>query len=342
MLKLTMGVKSVWEVVKTAVVAWSADNAARLGAALSYYTVFAISPLFLIVIFVASLWFSQEAVRAELFGQLADLVGKRGAATIESALAASAPHSQGVVASVLAIGTLVITATGLFVELQNALNAVFNVKSKGSLGVWGFFKNRLLSFAMVVGIGFLLLVTLVVSALLSAFGKYISALAPGLDVFWMIVNTVISLGVITLLFAMIFKILPDVQIAWRDVWVGAGITAVLFTAGKFLLGLYLGQNATVSAYGAAGSVILILLWVYYSAQILFFGAEVTQVYANRFGARLRPKAHAEWITPPPEKPREKSQAAPLPDRRQELINDLRREVDSLRAFVRREEAKKSG
>lgn len=289
-----MSWKAVWRLLKTAATAWMSDNAPRLGAALSFYTVFAISPLFVIAIYVASLWASQDSVRMELFGQLAALVGERGASTIENALVASFPKDQGVLATGLAISTLLVTSTGLFVELQGALNTVFGVESKSGSGIGSFVKDRLLSFAMIVGIGFLLLVSLIVSATLAAFGKYLTGLVPGMDVVWMIVNALISFGVITLLFAMIFKILPDVHIAWRDVWIGAAITALLFTGGKFLLGMYLGKNTAVSAYGAAGSLVLILLWVYYSAQILFFGAEITQAYANQFGAGLRPKAHARW------------------------------------------------
>src|SRR5205807_6725322 len=184
---------------------------------------------------------------------------------------------------------------GLFMELQGDLNIIWGVQPKTGQGVWGFVKTRILSFAMVVGIGFLLMVSLVVSAAVSAVGKYFSSLVPGLGLISVILNIAFSFAVITVLFATIFKVLPDVRIAWRDVWVGAVITALLFTAGKFALGLYLGKNSSVSAYGAAGSLVLILLWVYYSAQILFFGAEVTEAYANRFGVRLAPKPHAEWI-----------------------------------------------
>jgi membrane protein len=202
----------------------------------------------------------------------------------------------------------------------------------------------LLSFAMVVGIGFLLLVSLVVSAALSAVNNYLSGLIPGLGVLWTITNAMVSFGVITLLFAMIFKILPDVKIAWRDVWIGAGTTALLFTLGKFLLGMYLGKSSIVSAYGAAGSTVLLLLWVYYSAQILFFGAEVTQVYANRFGARFELKKNARWAAGTQKNPFAKTKtgvsASPEsnnqpPERRTRLIADLKRELESLRQLVER-------
>jgi membrane protein len=344
-----MKLKPIWRLLKDTGSEWADDNAARLGAALSYYTIFAIPPLFVIVIFIASLWFDENAVRTELFGQVGGLVGQKGADAIQSALSASEPHKKGLVASLLAVVTLLITSTGLFIELQSALNRIWEVEAKPGQGIWGFIKNRLLSFAMIIGIGFLLLVSLVLSAALSAVSKYFSALVPGLDVLWTIVNLVVSFGVITVLFAMVFKVLPDVRIAWRDVWIGAALTALLFTAGKFLLGLYLGKNSAVSAYGAAGSVVLILLWVYYSAQILFFGAEFTQVYANQFGTHLEPKAHARWTR---EAASEKTAAAPSPDadrpghparkppikssgRRKVLVRLLRDDVESLREVVQR-------
>ncbi len=274
---------------------WNKDNAARLGAALSYYTIFAIPPLFVIIIFIASLIFDPKTVHSGLFSEVGGLIGKKGAEAIESALTTSNSHSKGLLASALAIGTLILTATGLFIELQAALNQVWGVEVKPNQGVWGFIKNRLLSFAMVIGIGFLLMVSLVVSAALTAAGKYFGDMFPGMDIFWNIVNAIVSFLVITALFGMMFKVLPDVKIAWRDVTVGAVTTSLLFSAGKSLLGLYLGSNTTVSAYGAAGSVILILLWVYYSAQILLFGAEMTQAYANHYGTHLQPKSHAQWI-----------------------------------------------
>src|SRR6185437_13336798 len=205
---------------------------------------------------------------------------------------------KGLMASAIAIVTLIITATGLFIELQDALNTVWRVEVKPGRGVWGFVRDRLLSFAMVVGIGFLLLVSLLVSTALAAFSKYVNELMPGLGILPVVMGDVISFLVILVLFALIFKVLPDVKIAWRDVWVGGVVTSLLFTAGKFLLGWYLGRSTTVSAYGGAGSIVLILLWVYYSAQILFFGAEVTKVYANRFGTRLRPVSYARWVSVP--------------------------------------------
>lgn len=299
-----MNLKAIWRVFKAAVKGWSKDNASRLGGALSYYTIFALPPLFVIVIFIASLWLDARSVQSGLLEEVGGLIGKQGAAAIQSALTASHPHTTGLWASLAAIGALILTATGLFVELQSDLNVIWGVEEKPGQGVWGFVRNRLLSFAMVVGVGFLLMVSLVVSAVLAAVGKYFTALAPGLNLLWMIVNVLASFGVITLLFAMIFKVLPDVKIAWRDVWIGAALTSFLFTVGKSLLGIYLGRNTTVTAYGAAGSLVLILLWVYYSAQILFFGAEFIRAFANQFNMRFEPKSYARWIKnlPPPTKP----------------------------------------
>ena len=295
MINCYMGVRGIWDVFKAAVKAWSSDNVPSLGAALSFYTVFAISPLFVIIVFIARIWLDKTAAQGALLEEISSLIGEQGTNAIAATLKSAAPHSQGILASAIAIGTLLLTATGLFVELQTDLNLIWGVEQKSGLGVWGFFRDRLLSFAMVLGIGFLLLVSLIISAGLQTVLKYFGTLGSPNSVVWLVLNDGVSLLVVTLMFAMIFKVLPDVKIAWRDVWIGAAITAILFSGGKFLIGLYLGQSATVSAYGAAGSLALILLWVYYSAQILFFGAELTQAYANRFGSRLEPKDNARWI-----------------------------------------------
>jgi len=339
---MSFNLKSLWGLLKTAGMHWVEDKSPRLGAALSYYTVFAIPPLFVIILFLVSLVVDPSDIRTMMFSEVGGLIGEQSAKAIESAMVAQSQSNKGSLASIIAIATLVITATGLFIELQDALNTIWGVKEKPGQGILGFIKNRLLSFAMVVGVGFLLLVSLVVSTGLSALGKYMNGLIPGLEALWNVTNIVVSFVVIAALFALIFKILPDVKIRWRDVWVGAGVTALLFTGGKFLLGMYLGRNSAVSAYGAAGSLVLILLWVYYSAQILFFGAEVTQVYANRFGARLEPAKNAEWVATAEPTSKSKSLAkaqkskktgSEIPDRRSRLIWNLRKEVESLRAQV---------
>jgi membrane protein len=287
--------KTGWSLLKQAVTRFIDDNAQRLGAALAYYTVLALPPLFVILFFIAGLWLDEKSVRTDVFNQVGGLIGQQGGQALQSIMATPQQQQKGFVASAIAIGALLITTTGLFLELQNALNTIWGVKEKAGQGILGFIKNRLLSFGMVVMIGFLLLVSMVVSTALAALNKYFAGMVPDLHIVWQIANIVVSFAVIAVLFAMIFKVLPDVKIAWRDVWVGAALTSLLFTIGKSALGIYLGKSTTASAYGAAGSLVIILLWVYYSAQILFFGAEFTQVYACRLGRRMEPVAHAEWI-----------------------------------------------
>jgi membrane protein len=339
---MSVNPKAIWNLLKAAVGEWSKDKSPRLGAALSFYTVFAMPPLFMIVIFVASLVFDPETVRTQMFSEVGGLIGKKSAEAIQAAMEAQYQTNKGMVASAIALGTLILTATGLFIELQDALNTIWRVETKPGHGIMGFIRIRLMSFAMVVGIGFLLLVSLVVSAGLAAATKYVSGLMPGVGVVSLIASDVVSFAVITVLFAMIFKVLPDVRIDWRDVWIGGLVTSLLFTGGKFLLGWYLGRSTTISAYGAAGSVVLILLWVYYSAQILFFGAEMTKVYAIRYGSRLQPAPYARWLVPPLTDEQTKVKEAaqklqaqePHPARQARLVSELKEEVESLRAIVR--------
>lgn len=350
---MAFGLKAIWNLLKDSVIAWIDDKSPRMGAALSFYTAFALPPLFMIAIFIGSRVFNPAEVRSRMFTEIGGLVGQKSAQAIESAMAAQYEDpNKAFFASTVAIITLLVTSTGLFIELQDALNTIWAVEAKPGQGILGFIRIRLMSFAMVVGMAFLLLVSLIVSAALAAVSRYINELTPGLGVISVIANDLVSFIVITVLFAMIFKTLPDVKIAWWDVWPGAAVTSLLFTIGKFLLGWYLGRSTTVSAYGAAGSVVLILLWVYYSAQILFFGAEITKVYALRYGVRMRPATYARWISLPSEekpgagptspkpsatRPRRIDPDRPLsnePDRQAELISDLRREVESLRQLVR--------
>jgi membrane protein len=333
MLSSPVTLKTVGFLLKTAGKNWMDDSCPRLGAAISYYTVFAVPPLLVIVVYVVSLVFDPERVRSQLLAELGGLVGQQGAETLRQALTQSSPRQTDFIASLIAMATLVVTSTGLFMELQGALNLVWGVEEKPGQGVWGFIKNRLLSFTMVLVIGFLLLVSLLVSAAISAASGYLNDLMPGLDIVWLLMNTAISFAVISVLFAMMFKVLPDVSISWRDVWIGAIATALLFTAGKTLLGWYLGRSTAVTAYGAAGSVVLILLWVYYSSQILFFGAELTQAYANRCGVRLHPKPHARWIEPRPPgpKPQLDLPAETGRDRRAVLVAELKAQVETMKA-----------
>jgi membrane protein len=267
---------------------WVDDKCPNLAAALSYYTVFSLAPLLIIVISIAGLIFDKDAAQGHIVYQIRDLVGQTGAEAIENMLRNASRPEKGVFAAVVGFVVLLIGATGVFVELKDSLNQVWDVPPPSkSGGIFLFIKKRFLSFAMILGIGFLLLVSLILSAVLSAMTAYIGDVFPGLDFLWSLAHFVISLGVITVLFAMMFKFLPDVEMEWHDVSIGAVITAVLFTIGKSVIGLYLGRGTVGSVFGAAGSLAVVLFWVYYSAQIFFFGAEFTQVYARRRGSHSK-------------------------------------------------------
>ncbi|ALF52260.1 ribonuclease BN [Nostoc piscinale CENA21] len=271
---------------------WSEDKASRLAAALAYYTIFSIAPLLIIVIAIAGAVFGEDAARGEIVRQIQGLVGPDGAEFIEIAIRNASQPKTGAIASVISILILLLGATGLFTELQDALNTIWEVKPKPGRGVKNVVRQRALSFAMILGIGFLLLVTLIISTALTAIVGYFSNLLPGVDVIWQFVNFILSFVITTLLFGLIFKVLPDVKITWNDVLIGAVITSLLFSLGRYLLGQYLGNSSFGSTYGAAGSLVVILAWVYYAAQILFFGAEFTQVYARRYGSGIRPTRNA--------------------------------------------------
>lgn len=292
-----MRIRNVWNILKQTATEWSDDKAPQLGASLAFYSLLSLAPLLVIVLAIAGAVFGADAARGEIVSQIQGLVGKEGARAIEEMIAHAQRPKAGIVATILGTVTLLFGASGVFGQLQDALNTVWNVKPKPGRGVWGFIRTRFLSFSMVLGTGFLLLVSLALSAGLAGLGKVVGGLLPGMQFVWGIVNFCISFGVIAGLFALIFKYVPDVQIGWRDVGVGAVITALLFNLGKFGLGLYLGTQSVGSAYGAAGSLVVLVVWVYYSAQILLFGAELTQVYANQSGSRIEPDRHAEWANP---------------------------------------------
>ena len=288
-------VKSIFRLLKEAFGEWQRDKVSLLAAALAYYTVFSITPLLVIAIAVAGAVFGEEAAQGEIVSQINHLVGQQGAEAIETALANANQPQLSNVASIVSIVVLFIGASGVFAQLQSALNTVWNVRIKPNTGIWGFVRKRLLSFGMVLSIGFLLLVSLVISTVLSAISNLDIKLFSDFAPLWQIINLLVSFSLITLLFAFIYKYLPDVIIRWKDVWIGAIITSLLFMLGKYLIGLYLGRSSLGSAYGAAGSLIVFLAWVFYSAQILLFGAELTQVYTRRYGSKIRPDRHAEMI-----------------------------------------------
>jgi membrane protein len=268
---------------------WMEDDAPSLGAALAYYTVFSLAPLMTIAIAMAGFFFGKEAAQGQIFDELRVLLGEEGGKAVEEMVqSANAQPTAGVVATIISVIILLFGASGVFGQLQASLNKMWGVKPKPGRGVLGMIQDRLLSFGFTLVVGFLLLVSLLLTAGIALVADWLGGLMPGSETLAQTLNLVLSLAMITLLFAMIFKFLPDAKIAWRDVWIGAFLTAVLFTIGKFALGIYLGKSGVASSYGAAGSLIVLLLWVYYSSQILFFGAEFTQVYANRFGSRVAP------------------------------------------------------
>jgi membrane protein len=282
---------ALWWVMKHALGGWWNDNVPRLGASLAYYTLFALAPILLIAIAMAGLVFGAEAVRGEIVGQIQGLVGKEGAQAVQAMLEGAAKPSSSKLATGVGLLTFFLGSTGAFLELQTALNGIWRVKPKPSAGIRQLLLPRLISFGLVVVVGFLLLVSLLVSAALAALDRYMGHVFPALTVLWQAANVLVSLGVITLLFALVYKVLPDVELRWRDVWIGGLVTAGLFSIGKQVIGLYLGRSTLASSYGAAGSVVVLLLWVYYSAQIVLLGAEFTRFYVERFGERP-PAPHA--------------------------------------------------
>ena len=286
----------LWSLLKQSFAEWQRDKVSRLAAALAYYTAFALAPVLVIVIAIASFLFEQSTVQGRIIDQLQGLLGEDGAKMVQEMLvSAQSQDSNSFLATVIGVALLIVGASGLFIQLQDALNTVWNVEARTDQGIWRLIRDRLLSFGMVLVIGFLLMVSLLLSAGLTAVSSFVgSGGLPGADIVWQIANALLSFGIITLLFGLIYKILPDAKIDWSDVWIGAAITALLFTVGKWLIGLYLGNSSAASAYGAAGSFVVLLLWIYYSAQILLFGAEFTQVYANRFGTRIRPDQNSTY------------------------------------------------
>ncbi|MHB8914903.1 MAG: YihY/virulence factor BrkB family protein [Thiobacillus sp.] len=276
----------IWGMIKAAATSWSDDYAPSMGAALSYYTLFSIAPLLLIVISVAGLVFGEEAARGEIFSQLNGFMGSEAAAAIQGLLESVNKPTKGTLATVVGIVLVIIGATTVFAELQDALDRIWRAPARHqSKGIWGLLRTRLLSFGMILSIGFLLMVSLVMGAVLSAFNRWWSPFFAGWETVAQGFNVVFSFVITLLAFAMIYKIMPRVKIAWRDVWIGAAVTAFLFTAGKFLIGLYIGRSGVVSGFGAASSIVIVLIWVYYSAQIFLVGAEFTWVYAHMFGSR---------------------------------------------------------
>ena len=265
-----------------------------MGASLAYYTLFALAPILVVAIAIGGFVFGPDAVRGQIVGQVQGLVGPDGGQAVQAMLEGAAHRGGSGLATAAGIITFFLGATGAFLELQTDLNTIWRVKPKESGSfIRVLIMQRVISFGLVVALGFLLLTSLLVSAALSAIHNYLGATFTGLVVLWEALNVLLSLGVITLLFALIYKVLPDVKLGWSEVWVGALVTAGLFTIGKLLIGLYLGTTSMASTYGAAGSVIIVLVWVYYSAQVILLGAEFTRAYVEQFGRRPPPEVFAE-------------------------------------------------
>lgn len=290
-----MRAKDFFRLFLDAFTEWNEDRGTRLGAAVAYFTIFSFAPLLVVVIAVAGWVLGEKAVRGDIVGQIAGLVGLNTAELIQTMIVEASKPKTGVVATVIGVITLLLGTTGLFAELQDDLNIIWKIAVKPR-GIVTTIRDRFIAFLVVLGIAFLLLVSLVVSAAVVAVGRALGSDLPTLAIVLQMSNFVISLGTGTILFAIIYKVLPDAEIAWRDVWVGAGVTSFLFTIGQLLIGVYVGYSGAASAYGAAGSLVILLLWVFYSAQILFFGAEFTQMYANRFGQHVRPTGGTTLVT----------------------------------------------
>jgi membrane protein len=295
-------VRRLGSLLRETYVQWDEDQAARQAASLALYTLLSVAPLLIVSIKVAGVVLGDEAARGQVSQEIGKLVGPQAGAAIEAMVANAKEPGEGVLGSLIGVCVLLFGASGVFGELQASLNQMWEVKPKPNRGVMGFIKDRFFSFTMVMGVAFLLLVTLVVSAVLATVTEHFRGLIP-FPALWWVLNIAIGLAITTVLFALIYKVIPDVQIQWRDVWVGAFATAVLFSVGRVLLSWYVGRSATVSPFGAAGSLVALIVWVYYSAQILFFGAEFTQVFATRYGSHILPSANAVFIHELPQPPK---------------------------------------
>jgi membrane protein len=305
---------TTWTLLKSAINGYIADNALSRGAAIAYYTVFSLAPVLVIVIAIAGLVFDADAARGAIVAQMSGLMGEQGAAAIQAMIKGASNRTAGGIATAVGFVTLLITATGVFSEMQAALNDVWKAQPQTDT-VTQLVKVRLISLGLVMALGFMLIVSLVVSAALTALGTWLNSLFPGAQLVLRIVSLVISFGLLSVLFAVIYKVLPDTRLAWRDVIVGGVATALLFTIGKYLIGLYIGSSSTATSFGAAGALAVVLLWVYYSSQIFLFGAEFTRAYADivhgrrEGGSPAQPTPPTTEITGHPELDRLKAELA---------------------------------
>lgn len=294
--KEKLSAKGIWKLVTESVEGFNNDKIFKLSGSLAYFTIFSIGPMLLVIIFFADLFYGREAVEGTIYGQIKGFVGPDAALQIQEIIRNASLSGKSHLTAIIGFATLIIGTTTVFAEIQDSINTVWNLKTKPEKGWIKIILNRLLSFSVVVGLAFLLLVSLIINGIMEAFGERLKIMFPQLAVIVIyIINLILTFGVITLLFAIIFKVLPDAKIKWKDVTVGAIVTALLFMLGKFGITYYIGTSNIGSTYGAAGSVIVILIWVYYSAIILYFGAEFTKAYATYFGNRIYPNSYAVWI-----------------------------------------------
>jgi membrane protein len=286
--------KSLWQFLKDIFTQWMGDEPFLLASSLSYYTLFSLAPLLVIAIALAGFVFGREAAQNQIVETIGGMIGPESAEAIQGMIQnASNKPKTGIISTAVGAVILLIGAGGVVGQLQTSLNKIWEVEPKPGQGIWVFIRQRFISFAMVLAVGFLLLVSLVMTALLTGFSQFLGSLMGGAEFIGHLLDIVVSFGFITLLFAMIYKFVPDVQIQWSDVWIGAALTSILFTIGKYLIGLYLGSSGISSAYGAAGSLVAVLVWVYYSSLIFLLGAEFTQGYAATYGSGVAPAPYAE-------------------------------------------------
>ncbi len=295
-MKVNFSFRAGWEILKESASAFSEHKALKLSASLAYYTIFSLAPMLIVIIALCSFFFGREAIEGRVYSQLNEFVGNNAALQIEQVIKNTHLSGNTAIATIIGVVALIIGATGVFTEIQDSINTVWGIKVKAKRGWLKMLMNRLLSFSMVVSIGFLLMVSLIVSAIVSAFSEKLAFFFPMLTIYvFQVVDFLLTFGIITLLFAIVFKVLPDAKIKWRDALVGSVFTATLFIIGKLGITFYLGRSHLGLAYGAAGSVIIILVWVYYSSIILYFGAEFTQVYARKHGGEIIPTEYAVLI-----------------------------------------------
>jgi membrane protein len=311
-MKIPAIVKTYWQILKQTVNDFMDDKVLKLSAALSYYTIFSIAPMLIVIITLCDVFLGKEAIEGSVYGQINDMVGNEAALQIQQMIKNAALSGDSTVATVIGIVTLIIGATSVFGEIQDSINFIWQLKAKPKNGLLKMLLNRLLSFSMVVSLGFILMVSLAMNGIIELFSQQLAVLFPQVTmVLVYIINLALTFLIISFLFAIIFKVLPDAKVRWKHVIVGAVTTAILFMIGKFAIGMYLGSSKVGTAYGAAGSIVIILLWVYYSAIILYFGAEFTQVYVQHFGGKIRPNEYAVYVKEVPVETDELPVTAPV-------------------------------